>query len=119
VLGWVLLGREIIMKHGNSKPANSPYQRNINEQVALAMVNAKLKASSKAAGHAPQMEEPKRVYCGDRERGCGAELTQADMEAGFCTQCREPLTTEVLPLEQALLMSLAEVESQRVERKAA
>lgn len=55
----------------------------------------------------------KRIYCGDRERGCGAEITSADLEAGFCTQCREPLIAETLPMETALLLSLAEVQSER------
>lgn len=47
------------MKHDNSKPSNSPYQRNIDERVARAMVDAKLKTGSKAAGHAPQTDESK------------------------------------------------------------
>lgn len=56
-----------------------------------------------------------RVYCGDRNRGCGAEITPTDIEAGSCTQCGEPLVGETFPLEQALLMSLAEIESQKQE----
>lgn len=59
------------------------------------------------------MMREKRIYCGDRERGCGAEITSADLEAGFCTQCHLPLVAETLPLETALLLSLAEVQSER------
>lgn len=55
----------------------------------------------------------KRIYCGDRNRGCGAELTSADLEAGCCTQCHEPLVPEPLPLKHALLLSLSELQSQR------
>jgi hypothetical protein len=58
-------------------------------------------------------EEHGRVYCGDRYRGCGATLTEADLEAGFCTQCHEPLVVTPFPMEHALLLSLAEVESRR------
>lgn len=54
-----------------------------------------------------------RIYCGDRDRGCGAELTPADLEAGCCTQCHEPLVAQPLPLEHALLLSLSELQSQR------
>lgn len=61
----------------------------------------------------PKVEKPRRVYCGDRDRGCGAELTSADLEAGCCTQCKEPLVVPEFPLEHALLMSLAEIQSQR------
>jgi len=56
-----------------------------------------------------------RAYCGDRDRGCGAEVTEADLEMGACSQCGEPLTTPELPLRHALLMSLSEVESSRIE----
>jgi len=59
-----------------------------------------------------------RAYCGDRDRGCGAELTEADLEMGACSQCGEPLTTPELPLRHALLMSLSEVESARREMSA-
>lgn len=54
-----------------------------------------------------------RLYCGDRYRGCDAELTSADLEAGCCTQCGEPLEPVEFPLEHALLMSIAEIQSQR------
>jgi hypothetical protein len=57
----------------------------------------------------------RRIYCGDRDRGCGAEITSADLEAGFCTQCYEPLTVPEFPLEHALILSLSEVESARRE----
>jgi hypothetical protein len=53
----------------------------------------------------------RRAYCGDSNRGCGASLSEADFEAGFCTQCHEPLTASGFPLEHALLLSLAQVES--------
>jgi hypothetical protein len=56
-------------------------------------------------------EIPERTYCGDSVRGCGASLTEADLEAGFCTQCHEPLVASEFPLEHALLMSLEQVES--------
>lgn len=59
------------------------------------------------------IETTPRIYCGNRDRGCGAELTQADLEACCCTQCGEPLVAEVFPLEQALLLSLSELQSQR------
>jgi hypothetical protein len=59
------------------------------------------------------MKTKQRIFCGDRDRGCGNELTSADLEAGFCTQCHEPLTVPEFPLEQALLMSLNEAESAR------
>lgn len=54
-----------------------------------------------------------RIFCGDRDRGCGAELTPADLENGACTQCGEPLEVVPLPLYHALLMSIAEVRNQR------
>ena len=54
-----------------------------------------------------------RLYCGDRNRGCGDELSAADVEAGFCTQCREPLKPESFPLEHALLRSIREIQIQR------
>lgn len=53
------------------------------------------------------------LYCGDRNRGCGASLTEADLEAGHCTQCGESLVPEEFPLEHALLLSLSEAESRR------
>lgn len=37
-----------------------------------------------------------RIYCGDRDRGCGGELTPADLENGACTQCGEPLEVAVV-----------------------
>ena len=58
--------------------------------------------------------ETRRAYCGDINRGCGAELTEADLEAGRCTQCGEPLTVPDFPLEHALLMSLEQVENARM-----
>lgn len=58
-------------------------------------------------------QNSERVFCGDRLRGCGGELTEADLEAGCCTQCGEPLVAPELPLRHALLMSLAEIHSQR------
>jgi hypothetical protein len=54
-----------------------------------------------------------RIYCGDRDRGCGAEITSADLEAGFCTQCELRLEPEPLPLRHQLLLSLQEIQSQR------
>jgi hypothetical protein len=61
------------------------------------------------------MKTKQRTFCGDRDRGCGAEITSADLEAGFCTQCHEPLTVPEFPLEHALLLSLSEIESARRE----
>lgn len=49
------------------------------------------------------------TYC----KNCGAEITECDIEAGFCTQCKTPLVAPELPLEQQLLMSIREVQSQR------
>lgn len=43
------------------------------------------------------MKNAQRTYCGDRDRGCGAKITPADLEAGFCTQCGEPLVPSVFP----------------------
>lgn len=54
-----------------------------------------------------------RRYCGDRQRGCGAELSETDFQVGFCTQCGFPLIPEILPLEQALLQSLQQIQSER------
>jgi hypothetical protein len=54
-----------------------------------------------------------RIYCGDRERGCGAEVTSADLEMGACTQCGLRLEPEPLPLRHQLLLSLQEIQSQR------
>lgn len=61
----------------------------------------------------PSLHIKERIYCGDRDRGCGAELTPADLENGACTQCGEPLVAPEFPLEHALLMSIAEIQSQR------
>jgi hypothetical protein len=54
-----------------------------------------------------------RIYCGDRERGCGAEITAADLEMGACSQCGLRLEPEPLPLRHQLLLSLQEIQSQR------
>lgn len=61
-------------------------------------------------------EYPKRVYCGDRDRGCGASLTPTDLELGHCTQCSLPLEPDPLPLVGQLLMSLREIRSERSAR---
>lgn len=53
------------------------------------------------------------IYCGDKYRGCGGSLSSADLQAGHCTQCGEPLVAAEFPLEHALLMSIAEIQSQR------
>ena len=55
----------------------------------------------------------KPTFCGNRVEGCGAALTSTDFEAGACTQCGYPLVEPELKLEQALLLSLEEVQSQR------
>ena len=54
-----------------------------------------------------------RIYCGDRNVGCGASLTEIDFDLGYCSQCGFPLQPEPLPLEHALLLSLAELQSER------
>jgi hypothetical protein len=54
------------------------------------------------------------AYCPN----CGAEITETDVEAGYCTQCREAIGPEPLPLETALLLSLSELQSQRDEEVA-
>jgi len=56
-------------------------------------------------------QNTQRTYCGDRNRGCGSSLTETDLDAGFCTQCHEPLTVPEFPLEHALLLSLSEAQS--------
>ncbi len=54
-----------------------------------------------------------RAYCGDRDRGCGASLSEVDLSLGACTQCGEPLTTPEFPLKHALLLSLSEAQSMK------
>lgn len=61
----------------------------------------------------PSRRIRERAFCGDRNRGCGASLTSTDLELGHCTQCGEPLEVPEFPLEQALLLSLSEIQSQR------
>lgn len=61
----------------------------------------------------PKVAKPRRVFCGDRDRGCGSSLTSTDLENGACTQCGEPLVVPEFPMEQALLLSLFEAQSQR------
>lgn len=58
-------------------------------------------------------QNSERVVCGDRLRGCGGELTEADLEAGCCTQCKTLLVAPEFGLEHQLLQSLAEVQSRR------
>lgn len=58
--------------------------------------------------------ERQQMYCGDRNRGCGASLTEADVEAGRCTQCGLSLMPDPLPLQHALLLSLTQAQGQRV-----
>jgi hypothetical protein len=66
----------------------------------------------------PKVDTNKPTFCGNRESGCGAELTEADFENGACTQCSYPLGVSGLPLEHQLLLSLREIQSQRDEEVA-
>jgi NADH pyrophosphatase NudC (nudix superfamily) len=50
--------------------------------------------------------QTKRNFCSN----CGAEITETDVEAGYCTQCKEPISPEPLPLIHALLRSLRELQ---------
>lgn len=54
-----------------------------------------------------------RIFCGNREVGCGSEITECDREAGFCTQCTTPLVAPGFPLEHQLLLSLTQAQSRR------
>lgn len=58
-------------------------------------------------------QAPQRMYCGDRNVGCGSEITSADLERGACTQCGLPLVAPEFPLRHALLLSLAEVQREK------
>jgi hypothetical protein len=44
---------------------------------------------------------------------CGAEITETDVEAGYCTQCGDGIGHDPLPLRHQLLLSLSELQSQR------
>jgi hypothetical protein len=54
------------------------------------------------------------TYCPN----CGAEITETDVEAGYCTQCKAIIGIELLPLSHQLLLSLSELQSQRDEEVA-
>lgn len=58
-------------------------------------------------------QNSERVFCGDRLRGCGASLTEVDLELGHCSQCGYSLEPQPLPLEQQLLESIDRVQSRR------
>lgn len=61
------------------------------------------KTSRKIANLKAISDYTERRFCsGD---GCFAELTEADMESGECTQCRTPIPKQI-SLEEVLLESI-------------
>lgn len=59
-----------------------------------------------------QPDKPKR-FCGNRNEGCGASLTEVNINLGYCSQCGYSTVAPEPPLEQQLLQSITEIQSQR------
>lgn len=66
----------------------SDYMRKLGQKGGSVSSKAKAKASKR---NGKKGGRPARRFCDERAGGCGASISEVDVQAGYCTNCKREL----------------------------